>query len=179
MRACCAAHAGDGRIYSYRVNANTAPPNAVAPVPSRFRRGWGELTRFGTVGVGAYVIDVGLFNALVHVGDQGPLYDKPLTAKIIATLCATLFAYFANRQWTWRHCDRRGFVREYTTFFVLNLVGLAIMLVPLAISRYLLDLNSALADNIAANVVGVVFGTMFRFWAYRRWVFIAAAPPAT
>lgn len=138
---------------------------------ARLRRGAGELARFGTVGAFAYVIDVGLFNLLVHAGDPGLLYEQPLRAKIIATVCATLFAYFANRQWTWRHRDRRGFVREYGLFFALNLVGLAITLVPLAISRYALGLSSALADNISANIIGVAFGTAFRFWAYRRWVF--------
>jgi len=138
---------------------------------ARLRRGTGELARFGTVGAFAYVLDVGLFNLLVHAGDPGLLYNQPLRAKVIATICATLFAYFANRQWTWRDRERRGFVREYGLFFGLNLVGLAITLVPLAISRYVLDLSSALADNISANIIGVAFGTAFRFWAYRRWVF--------
>ena len=39
------------------------------------------------------------------------------------------------------------------------------------ISHYLLGLDSALADNISANVVGLVLGTLFRFWSYRKWVF--------
>ena len=30
--------------------------------------------------------------------------------------------------------------------------------------------TSRLADNIA-TVVGIGLGTLFRFWAYRRWVF--------
>ncbi len=131
----------------------------------------GELARFGTVGIVAYAMDVGLFNILVHAGSPGVLYDKPLTAKVIATVCATLFAYGANRHWTWRDRDRRGFWREFSLFFALNMVGLAITLIPLAISRYALDLTSALADNIAANIIGVALGTTFRFWAYRRWVF--------
>jgi putative flippase GtrA len=40
-----------------------------------------------------------------------------------------------------------------------------------AISHYLLDFTSTLADNIAANVIGLGLGTAFRFWSYRRWVF--------
>jgi hypothetical protein len=39
------------------------------------------------------------------------------------------------------------------------------------ISHYLLGLDSALADNISANVIGLGLGTLFRFWSYRRWVF--------
>jgi putative flippase GtrA len=152
------------------VTTSTASSSAFA---ARLRRGIGELARFGTVGVFAYAIDVGLFNLLVHAGGPGLLYERPLTAKAIATVVATLFAYFANRQWTWRHRERRGFFREYGLFLGVNVVGLVITLIPLAISRYVLDLSSALADNIAANIVGVAFGTMFRFWAYRRWVFTA------
>ena len=142
-----------------------------AAVVARLRRGAGELARFGTVGVFAYLIDVGLFNLLVYAGNPSLLADKPVTAKITATLGASLFAYFANRQWTWRHRERHGFLREYALFMVLNAVGLVITVIPLAISWYVLDQTSALASNIAANIIGVGLGTMFRFWSYRRWVF--------
>ena len=96
-----------------------------------------------------------------------------MTAKTISTVIATVFAYQANREWTWRDRQRRGWVREYALFFVLNAVGLAITLLPLAISRYALGLDSALADNVSANVIGIALGTLFRFWSYRRWVFPA------
>ncbi len=144
-----------------------------AQLLGRLRRGIGEISRFGAVGIVAFIIDVGLFNILVHVGSPGVLADRPLTAKTISTVIATMFAYQANREWTWKDRQRRGWVREYSLYFLLNAVGLVITLVPLAISRYVLDLQSALADNISANIIGVGFGTLFRFWAYRRWVFPA------
>ena len=147
--------------------------DAVKTFGQRLRRSAGELSRFGVVGIVAYAIDVGLFNILVHVGDPGVLVDKPLTAKTISAVVATFVAYRANREWTWKGRSRRGFWREYSLYFLLNGVGLAITLVPLAISRYAFGLNSALADNISANVVGVGLGTLFRFWSYRRWVFPA------
>lgn len=149
------------------------PTEGVSAFWRRLRRGAGELSRFGAVGIVAYVIDVGLFNILVHVGDPGVLADKPLTAKTVSAVVATVFAYQANREWTWKDRSRRGFWREYSLYFVLNAIGLAITLVPLALSRYVLGLDSALADNISANVVGVGLGTLFRFWSYRRWVFPA------
>ncbi len=150
------------------------PSSRGAALRQRLRRGAGELSRFGVVGIGAFVIDVGLFNLLVHVGNPGVLADKPLTAKTISAVIATVFAYQANREWTWKDRSRRGFWREYSLYFLLNAIGLAITLLPLALSRYVLDLNSALADNISANVIGVGLGTLFRFWSYRRWVFPAA-----
>jgi putative flippase GtrA len=128
-----------------------------------------ELMKFGVVGACAYVIDVGTFNLLLLPGS--PIDHKPLTAKTIAAVLAISFAYFGNRHWTFRHRDRSGLAREYTLFFALNGVGLAIALVCLAISHYVLGFTSVLADNIAANVVGVALGTAFRFWSYRKWVF--------
>lgn len=150
--------------------ATSSPPK---PLLRRLRDGIGEVFRFGTVGIVAFVIDVGVFNALVHLGSPGVLSDRPLTAKTISTVVATVFAYQANREWTWRDRQRRGWVREYVLFFALNALGLALTLLPLAISRYVLDLDSALADNISANVIGIGLGALFRFWSYRRWVFPA------
>lgn len=130
-----------------------------------------EIAKFGVVGIGAFLIDIGLFNLLRFAGGEGPMYDRPLTAKIVSVVVATTFAYFGNRYWTFRHRGRTSFGREYVLFFVLNGVGLAISVGCLWFSHYALGLTSPLADNISANVVGIALGTMFRFWSYRRWVF--------
>jgi len=50
-------------------------------------------------------------------------------------------------------------------------IGLGLSLLCLAVSHYVLGFKSGLADNIAANVVGLAVGTTFRFWAYRQLVF--------
>jgi len=137
----------------------------------------GEVARFLTVGGLGSVVDVGLFNLLrfdLGLGDgEGVLVDKPITAKIISVVVATMVTYAGNRTWTWRDRERSGVLREYSLFLLLNAVGLAITVLPLAISHYVLGLTSPLADNIAANVVGLALGTAFRFFAYRRWVFRA------
>jgi len=130
-----------------------------------------ELMKFGVVGTCAYVIDVGTFNVLRYGAGEGLLHDKPLTAKTISVVLATTFAYFGNRHWTFRHRDRSGLGREYTLFFLLNGVGLLIALTCLFLSHYVLGLQGPLADNISANGVGLVLGTTFRFWSYRKWVF--------
>ena len=129
-----------------------------------------ELMKFGVVGGIAFAIDLGIFNLLLH------LTDKPLTAKAAGTTVATTFAYAANRAWTFRSRGRSDVRREYLLFFLLNGVGLGIALACLAISHYLLGFTSTLADNIAANVVGLVLGTTFRFWSYRKFVFTAVKP---
>jgi putative flippase GtrA len=134
-----------------------------------------ELAKFGVVGAIAFVVDVGTFNVLRN----GSFDDKVLTAKVISTILATTVAFFGNRQWTFRHRERAGLRREYVLFFVLNGIGLAIALSFLAMSHYVLDLTSPLADNISTNIIGMAFATVFRFWSYRRFVFTApVAPPA-
>jgi putative flippase GtrA len=91
-------------------------------------------------------------------------------------------AFLGNRFWTWRHRERSGLAREYTLYFIFNVVGLAIGLSVLGISHYGLGsvwpgiFQTTLADLIAANIVGTFFGTLFRFWSYRRFVFLVPRP---
>lgn len=117
------------------------------------------------------MVDVTAFNLLRYAGEPGLLEDKPLTAKAISTTLATIVTYAGNRHWTWRDRAWGRMHREYALFFALNAVGMAIAVACLAASHYALGLTSPLADNISANVVGLVLGTTFRFWAYRRYVF--------
>ncbi len=137
---------------------------------ARFARLMDEIMKFGAVGAAAFVVDAGGFNLLMSHG----LDHKPLTAKAISMSVAATFAYFANRHWTWRDRTRSGLGREYTLFFVFNLVGFGITEACLAISEYGLHQHSVLARNISANVVGTLLGTLFRFWSYRKWVFVEA-----
>jgi len=154
-------------------------PSAAA-VP-RLRRLLDEVVRFGIVGSLAFVVDVTVFNALRFEGDfwSGPLSHKPITAKVVSVCVATAVAYAGNRHWTWRGRGRRGVRREIVLFGLLNVVGMLIAVLCLAVSHYLLGFTSALADNISANVVGLVLGTVFRFWSYRRWVFPHPLPEAS
>ena len=137
-----------------------------------FRRLRAELTKFGTVGGFAYIIDVGLFN-LLRFSDASPINDKPITSKLVSAGIATLVAYAGNRYWTFKHREAKSHAESLPVFIGLNLVGMAIAAVCLYISHYVLGFTSAAADNIAANVVGTGFGTLFRFWGYRRFVFTA------
>jgi putative flippase GtrA len=134
-----------------------------------------ELTRFGLVGLLAYVIDVGVFNALI----VGPLSDKPLTSKGVSTLVAATASYFMNRHWTWSHRARTGLAREYSLFILLSAVGLAITVGALGFGEYVLDQDSLLARNVWGNVVGVGLASVWRFWSFKRWVFPEPEPERT
>ena len=153
---------------------------AAAPArPSLFARVYAsidvlyrEVLKFGAIGAVAFVVDIGVFNLLRHEV-VGNLADKPLTAKTISVLTATVVAWLGNRYWTFRHRRRASRRREFTLFLLMNLGGLGISLACLGFSHYVLGLTSALADNIAGNVIGLGLGTLFRFWAYRQLVFTA------
>ena len=140
-----------------------------------------EMLKFGMVGAVAFVIDLGGYNLLVfgpHLlgilgeGDTvGVLNDKPLTARVISASVATLVAWLGNRLWTFRRRRQRPAAHELALFVMFNIAAMVIAVICLGFSRYVLDLHSQLADNVT-NIVGIGFGTLFRFWTYRRFVFV-------
>ena len=140
--------------------------SALRSLEQRLRALFSELAKFGLVGLLSLGVDLLVFNVVLH------LTDKPLTSKVVSTVVAATNAFFLNRHWSFKHRERTGLRREYTLFAVLNAIGLAISLVCLAVSHYLLGFESRVADNIAANGVGLVLGTTFRFWSYRRFVWM-------
>ena len=135
-----------------------------------------EAVKFGVVGGLGFIVDVGLFNLLRYGGSPGILEHKPLTAKAISVTVATVVTYLGNRHWTWADRVRSARHREAILFFCFNGVGMAIALVCLGFSHYVLGLHSVLADNVSANLVGLGLGMIFRFWSYRTFVFTRARP---
>lgn len=132
-----------------------------------------ELLKFGTVGAVGWLVQTGVSNLLWHGAGAGPL-----TGSVVATVVATMVTYAGNRYWTFRHRDQSGLAREYFLFFVLNGIGLLIQLLFLGFTVYTLGLDGPVARNLSNNVIGVGFATLFRYWSYKKWVFLpASAPP--
>jgi putative flippase GtrA len=142
----------------------------IASLVARFKAAFHELAKFGTVGFISLGVDLVVFNLVYSV-----LPDKPLTAKVCSTVVSATNAFVLNRIWSFKHRERTTLRREYSLFAVLNVIGLGIALLCLSISHYVLGFESRLADNIAANGVGLVLGTAFRFWSYRKFVWAAPA----
>lgn len=130
-----------------------------------------ELAKFGSIGAIAFVIDFGLLNLCNVVVGLGPL-----TSKVVATTISTTFAYAGNRFWTFRHREQSGLGREYFLFFLLNGIALLFGMLTIGFTTYTLNLHDPLSLNIA-NIVGVGLGTLFRYWSYKRWVFLEATEP--
>jgi putative flippase GtrA len=126
-----------------------------------------EVAKFGAVGGACYLVDVGVFN-LAHA----VLHTGPLEAKTISTIIAGSCAYVGNRHWSFTDRARTGVRREYSLFIALNAVGLGIALACLGFTKYVLGMDGTLAVNISGNVIGTGLGTIFRFWAYKRFVFL-------
>jgi putative flippase GtrA len=154
-------------------------PGLFAALVERFGHLVRELSKFATVGGFAFLVDLALFNYLSSVR-----HVPPVAAKTISTIIAATLAFLGNRFWTWRHRQGANPARAYALFFFFNAVGLGIAVACLAISRYGLGavwpevFQTPLADNIASFIVGTGLGTLFRFWSYRRFVFVEAGTPA-
>lgn len=132
-----------------------------------------ELGKFGVIGAIAFVVDTIIFNIGLTTFD-----GQWLPAAVISTIVSATVAFIGNRFWTWRGRSSSGLHREYVLYAVFNVIGLLISLACLLVSRDLLGawqpavFHTRLADNIAKQGFGLVLGTMFRFWAYRRFVFV-------
>jgi putative flippase GtrA len=128
-----------------------------------------ELVKFALVGGITYIVDITLFTLLKTT----VLEPKPVTAKIVAVLVATIVSYVLNREWSFRTRGGRERRHEASLFFLVCGVGLMINAAPLWISRYMLDLQvpAEAADFASANVIGTLLAMVFRWWAFRRYVF--------
>jgi len=145
----------------------------VAGLYDRVRHLIPELAKFGIVGGIGAVIDLG-GAAVLH----SSYHEEPLTAKAISISVATVVTYIGSRFWTFRHRENQALHRETVLFFALNVVGLLIAEVVIACTTYVLGFKDPIAYNLA-SLIGTGLGTIFRFYAYRKWVFLApAAPPA-
>lgn len=140
-----------------------------------------EIVKFGVVGAVAFVIDTGLFNLLTTGlwpgAGAAPLDGHEKTAKVISATMATLVAWLGNRHWSFRHRRQAAAHRELLLFSVMNIGGMTIAVICLTISHDLLNFTSSLADNVSGVFIGTGLGTLFRFWAYRTFVFTEFRDP--
>jgi putative flippase GtrA len=131
-----------------------------------------ELAKFGVVGLIGSVIDLG-GAAYLH-GAEG---IGPMVSKAISLIAATVVTYLGSRFWTFRHRVNQALLREGMLFVGLNVVGLVIAEAVIAFVSYGLDMKHVLAYN-AASLVGTGLGTIFRYFSYKKWVFLADTPAA-
>ena len=136
-----------------------------------------EVAKFLTVGGLATLVSFLIFNGLVHgyLGGPHPMHDDPLVAFVLANTVGMLVSYRGSRSWAFRDRAAVGVAGGRVRFFVINVVSMVIPLGCLSFSRYVVGLSDPVADNVAANVVGLALGTAARFWALRRFIFLSPA----
>lgn len=127
---------------------------------------WREVAKFGVIGAVGFIIDFGGFNLLFY----GPLAGHLTTSKIISGVAATTFTWVGNRMWTFRHRRNRPAHHEALLFFAVNGIGLVISTVWLNFTHDYLNMTSRGAVNLN-TIIGIGLATIFRFWAYRQFVF--------
>jgi putative flippase GtrA len=135
---------------------------------ARFRHLIHEGFKFLVIGVGGAIVTFAAANALHSIGKY-----KAIT---IATILATAFTYLGNRYWTFRHRQGKGTTRDSALFFFLNGVGLLIYYACIGLLD-LAGLGHSVAWYNVALVVGTGLGTLFRFWSYRKWIWLASPAP--
>lgn len=168
----------DRHVSSLTSARQRGPVGLVRDLYERFAHLIHEMGKFGLVGAVCYLVDLAVFNLCLLA------FDMPwFPSLVISTVVAASLAFVGNRHWTWRDRERTALHREYGLYFTFNLVGLLISAGVLLLSHDVLGavwpvFTSPLADNISGKVIGVGLASLFRFWAYRRFVFRPAPAPS-
>jgi putative flippase GtrA len=123
-----------------------------------------EIAAFGLVGAIGLIVDLSLFNLFFN--------DGQIVAKTISTTVATAVTYVGNRYLSFSHRARTGLGREAGYFFVINLIALIGALLIIAVFSYPLHFKHHVVVMNVVNLFTIGLGTIFRFWAYKRFVFL-------
>jgi putative flippase GtrA len=143
--------------------------STISGLYERFRQLIHEGAKFLVVGLIGTIVTFGVANAL-----QGSI--GRYAAITIATVIATVVTYLGNGYWAFRHRQGQGTGRDTIVFLVLNAIGLLIYYGCIGLTDLAGVGKSKLWYN-AALIVGTGLGTLFRFWSYRKWVWVAADTP--
>ncbi|SDN43321.1 GtrA family protein [Allokutzneria albata] len=134
-----------------------------------------ELLKFAVVGSITFIV-----NTVVFYGLKWTILEpKPVSALAVAVIVATIVGYVLNREWSFRTRGGRERHHEAALYFLISGVGVLINSAPLYASRYWLMLEephvSALTQEVADFASGMLLGTVlamvFRWWAFRKYVF--------
>ncbi len=127
---------------------------------------WREVAKFGAVGGVAFVIDNGLYWYLIH----GPMSGSEVKARFVSAGVAMIFAWVANRYWTFRRRRQPNAARELVMFVFINVIGMGIAAGCVAIAKYGFSVSDT-RTIFVVGIAGTVLATLVRFVAYRFWVF--------
>jgi putative flippase GtrA len=144
-------------------------PSETSPAPGILRRLGNEMAKFGVVGIVGVVIQLVIFRILLEF-----MPGASVRANVIATLVAIGTNYIGYRYWVYRDADPTTRSREITLFLIFSGIGLVIQNAVLYALTYGLDMHGK-SVALVFTLIGIGVATLFRFWAYRTFVFTGAS----
>ncbi|GAA2326974.1 GtrA family protein [Streptomyces kunmingensis] len=138
-----------------------APPR---PALVRLRRLSYELVKFGVVGASGVVVNLLVFNVLLHGLGSGPM-----AATVGASCVAMATNYLGFRFFAYR--DRAARTRrQIALFFVFSGLGVVMESLLFYAAYHGAGMTGPLASN-GAKTLSILLASAFRFLVYRTWVF--------
>jgi putative flippase GtrA len=134
-----------------------------------------ELIRFATVGGITFLITLVVNYALKLT----ILSRTPVSAQAVAVIVATIVSYILNREWSFQTRGGRERAHEAALFFLISGIGVVLNSAPLWVSRYVFHLEvptvsrfgQETADFFSGMIIGTLIAMVFRWWAFKKWVF--------
>jgi putative flippase GtrA len=134
-----------------------------------------ELIKFAIVGGTTMVFDLAIFYSL----SLTVLEPKPVVAKVISGVMATILSYILNREWAFKNRGGRERHHEALLFFTISGIGVILAAAPLFIANNLFDIREGhtsltmlvIVDFVLNYIIGNLMQMAFRFWALRKFAF--------
>ncbi|HEY9313161.1 GtrA family protein [Williamsia sp.] len=133
-----------------------------------------ELIKFAIIGGSMMLFDMAIFYSL----SLTVLEAKPVVAKIISGVLATIVSYVLNREWAFKNRGGRQTHHEAMLFFAISGVGVVLQAAPLFVANNLFDVRNSvdvkqlvIIDFVLGYIIGNLIQMAFRFWALRRFAF--------
>lgn len=118
----------------------------------------GQIARFGAAGLANVGVDLSVYAGLLAAGAAIPV------AKSAAFICGTTFAYFANKNWTFR--AGKGSAGQFAAFAGLYAVSMAVNVG--ANSAFIAALGPSLSGKAAAYCGALGLSAMLNFIGMRE-----------
>ena len=142
------------------VERTTALPPVAARAASALRRpaNWVQLAKFGAVGASGYLVNLGVYAALLHGGVHFRL------AAVASFVVSATTNYLLNRLWTFR-AERGHFGHQGLRFLVVSALSLGANQLWLTVFVWLG------AGKIVAQAIAIVLVMPLNFLGNKLWSF--------
>jgi putative flippase GtrA len=120
---------------------------------------WIQLAKFGIVGASGYLVNLGIYAALLGIGAH--------RAAVVSFVISAGWNYWWNRHWTFAH-QKGSFAYQGMRFFVVALLGLLVNQLWLALFLDVLGLGKIVSQAIAIILVMPLNFLGNKLWSFRR-----------